>query len=288
MGGEVTQAEAKLKQQIGALLERAVATDAADAAEANEPDQDLPAEIARREHRLAAITAAKTRLESRQREADVVARGRYEGDEGKPRHPDGTPRRGHAFKREFGVPEDSDQSSFTHSQSRIMKQANGGFDHSYNAQTAVDAERQIIVAAELTACAADSGELPAMVEAIERTLGALPQTVLADAGYRSEAALAALAGAPLEVIVAPGREGREQARIDAQKYPHTAKLAERLQSAESQAAYRRRKAIVEAPNGWIKSVLGFRQFSLRGVGKVRAEWKLVCLAMNLRRMAAWA
>lgn len=169
-----------------------------------------------------------------------------------------------------------------------MKQSNGGFEHSYNAQTAVDAERQIIIAAELTACAADSGELPPMVEAVERTVGALPQTVLADAGYRSEAALAALAETPLEVIVALGREGREQAQVDAGKYPHTAQMAERLKSQESQAAYRRRKAIVEAPNGWIKSVLGFRQFSLRGLEKVRAEWRLVCLAMNLRRMAAWA
>jgi hypothetical protein len=65
-------------------------------------------------------------------------------------------------------------------------------------------------------------------------------------------------------------------------------MAERLNRADSQAVYRRRKAIVEAPNGWIKSVLRLRQFSLRGIEKVRAEWRLVCLAMNLRRMAAWA
>jgi transposase len=282
--GRMVQAEAELKQQVAALLERARATDAA---EANEADQDLPGEIARREKRLAAIAAAKARLEAQQRAADA-ARGRHEGDERKPRHPDGTPRRGKPFKRDFGVPEDSDQASFTDPQSRIMKQSNGGFDHSYNAQTAVDGERQIIVAAELTECAADSGQLPAMLEAMERTLGELPQTVLADAGYRSEAALGALADTPCEVIVALGREGRGQVRIDAAKYPHTARMAETLKSAEGQSAYRRRKAIVEAPNGWIKSVLGFRQFSLRGLEKVRGEWKLVCLALNLRRMAAWA
>jgi hypothetical protein len=280
----IVQAEAELKQQIADLLERARA---ADLAEANAPEQDLPAEIARREQRLAAIEAAKARLEAQQREADT-ARGRHDGDERKPRHPDGTPKRGKPFKRDFGVPEDAAQTSFTDPESRIMKQSNGGFEHSYNAQTAVDAERQIIIAAELTACAADSGELPPMVEAVERTVGALPQTVLADAGYRSEAALAAMAETPLEVIVALGREGREQAQVDAGKYPHTAQMAERLKSQESQAAYRRRKAIVEAPNGWIRSVLGFRQFSLRGLEKVRAEWRLVCLAMNLRRMAAWA
>ena len=169
-----------------------------------------------------------------------------------------------------------------------MKQSNGGFDHSYNAQTAVDDERQIIVAAELTDCAADSGQLPVMVGAVQRTVGALPKRILADMGYRSEAALVALAQTPCEIIVALGREGREQAQVDAQKYPHTARMAEKLDSSEGKAAYRRRKAIVEAPNGWIKSVLGFRQFSLRGLEKVQAEWKLVCLALNLRRMAAWA
>lgn len=282
--GRMEQAEAELKQQIAALLERARATDAA---ESNEPEHDLPAEIARREQRLAAIEAAKARLEAQQRQADA-ARGRHEGDERKPRHPDGTPRRGKRFKRDFGVPEDSDQTSFTDPQSRIMKQPNGRFEHSYNAQTAVDAERQIIVAAELTDCAADSGQLPVMVEAMERMLGALPGIVLADAGYRNEAALEVLADKPCDVIVALGREGREQTRIDAQKYPYTAKMAESLKSTDGQAAYRRRKAIVEAPNGWIKSVLGFRQFSLRGIQKVRAEWKLVCLAVSLRRMAAWA
>jgi transposase len=248
----IVQAEAELKQQIADLLERARAVDLA---EANAPEQDLPAEIARREQRLAAIEAAKARLEAQQREADTE-RGRHDGDERKPRHPDGTPKRGKPFKRDFGVPEDAAQTSFTDPESRIMKQSNGGFEHSYNAQTAVDAERQIIIAAELTACAADSGELPSMVAAVERTVGALPQTVLADAGYRCEAALAALAETPLEVIVALGREGREQAHVDAGKYPHTAQMAERLKSQESQAAYRRRKAIVEAPNGWIKSVLG--------------------------------
>ena len=282
--GRMQQAEAELKQQIASLLERARATDAA---EADEPEQDLPAEIARREARLAAIASAKARLEARQREADT-ARGRHEGDERKPRHPDGSAKKGKPFKRDFGVPDAADQTSFTDPQSRIMKQSNQGYDHSYNAQMAVDDAHQIIVAAELTDCAADSGQLPEMAAAVERSVGALPERLLADAGYRSEAALAALANRPCEVIVALGREGRQDTRIDAKKYPHTANMADTLRSQAGKAAYRRRKAIVEAPNGWIKSVLGFRQFSLRGIEKVRAEWKLVCLALNLRRMAAWA
>lgn len=115
----------------------------------------------------------------------------------------------------------------------------------------------------------------------------LPTKVLADAGFRSEAVLATLSESPCEVIVALGREreGRAAATLDAAKYPHTAAMAERLQEDRVKQAYRRRKAIVEPPNGWIKAVLGFRQFSLRGLEKARAEWKLVCMALNLRRMA---
>jgi transposase len=277
----MVQAEAELKGQIDALLERAKA---ADAAERNEPEVDLPAEIERRETRLAMIEAAKARLEARQREADT-ARGRHADDERRPRHPDGTPKRGPLYKRAFGVPADDDQASFTDADSRIMKHAGGSFEQSYNAHTGVDAEHQIIVAAELTNNAADNDRLPHLLQAIKTNVGSLPQQALADAGFRAEAVFEKLTAVPCEVIVALGREGRAQVAIDADKYPRTAAMAERLQTAEAKAAYRRRKAIVEPPNGWIKAVLGFRQFSLRGFAKVGAEWKLVCMALNLRRMA---
>jgi transposase len=277
----MVQAEAGLKEEIGALLERARETDEA---EKREPDGDIPAELARREARLAVIEAAKARMEARQREADT-ARGRSPDDERRPRHPDGAPRRGGQYQRDFGVPADREQESFTDPDSRIMKHAGGSFEQSYNGQTAVDAEHQIIVAAELSDNASDSGQLPSLLEAVERNLGGLPAQALADAGYRSEAVLEKLAQTPCEVMVALGREGRENAAIDAERYPHTAAMAARLQTEEGKRAYRRRKAIVEAPNGWIKAVLGFRQFSLRGIEKARAEWKLVCMALNLRRMA---
>lgn len=93
-----------------------------------------------------------------------------------------------------------------------------------------------------------------------------------------------LADHPTEIIVALGREGRNDVKIDPQKYLHTASMADKLASARGGAAYRRRKAIVEPPNGWIKHIMGFLQFSFRGLFKVKAEWKLVCAALNLRRM----
>jgi predicted nucleotidyltransferase len=125
-----------------------------------------------------------------------------------------------------------------------------------------------------------------MLDAVQRNTGQAPQVLLADAGYRSEAALAQLSGKGVEVIVALGREGKRLADIDANRCPHTAAMAAKLQSQQGQDKYRRRKAIVEPPNAWIKQVLGFRQFSFKGLDKVRNEFKLVCAALNLRRMAA--
>ena len=273
------QAETELKAQIDELLERAKT---ADAAEAEEPKVDLPAEIERRETRLQAITEARERIEKRQRDADIE-RGRSPDDGCKPRDEDGNPTGGR-FKREFGVPEPKAQENFTDPDSRIMKRAGGGFDASYNAQTAVDDETHIIVAAELTNNAADVGQLVPMLQAVKANTGKDAEQALADAGYRSEENFQALADSPTELVVALGREGKKCAEIDAKKNPHTAAMAAKMQTDEGRAAYRRRKWIAEPPNGWIKSVLGFRQFSLRGLHRVQAEFKLVCLALNLRRM----
>src|SRR3989344_3443987 len=193
--------------------------------------------------------------------------------------------RGPAFKRAFGVPEPKAQDNFTDPDSRIMK-TSAGFEQCFNAQTAVDAGAQIIVAAELSNCAADSALLPTMLDAVKSNTGQVPEVLLADAGYRSEAVLAQLSGKQVEVIVALGREGKKQSEIDAHKHPHTAAMAAKLKTQPGQDKYRRRKAIVEPPNAWIKQVLRFRQFSFKGIDKVRCEFKLVCAALNLRRMAA--
>jgi transposase len=272
--GHMLKAETEQKVQIDALLTRAQQVDEN---EKNEPELDVPAEIARREARLQAITAARRRLEQRQREAEIE-RGR---------DPDDKPRGGR-YKREFGVPEDKAQDNFTDPDSRIMKRAGGGFDASYNAQTAVDDAAHIIVAAELTNSASDASELPAMLQAVKDNLGALPKQALADTGYKAEAVFEQLAGKGCDLVVAVGREGKQPLRFDPERSPYTAAMAAKLQTDEARAAYRRRKWIAEPPNGWIKNVLGFRQFSLRGLHRVRAEWKLVCLALNLRRMASMA
>jgi len=276
----MNKAELELKAQIDALLAKAKATDEA---EKNEPELEIPAELSRREDRLAVIRAARARLEERQRQADT-ARGRS-ADDDTPPEAGGAPKKKSRFKYKFGEPKPNAQENFTDPESRVMKHAGGGFEYSYNAQTAVDAAAHIIVAAELGNCAADSGQLSTILSAVKRDAGADPKQVLADAGYRSEDMFEQLKNHPAELIVALGREGRKDVAIDATKRPLCAAMAEKFKSAATQAAYRKRKWLSEPPNGWIKNVLGFRQFSMRGLAKVEAEWKLVCAALNLRRMA---
>jgi transposase len=273
--------ELELTAQIEALLARAKATDEA---EKNEPELDIPAEMARRENRLEVIRAARERLQERQRQADA-ARGRTPDDERRPKGPDGTPRNGPLYKREFGTPKPKAQENFTDPESRIMKRAGGGFDYSYNAHAAVDETAHIIEAAELTNNGADSTRLPSLLEGVKQTAGQSPRQVLADAGFRSEAVFEVLREHPSELVVALCREGKKQRAIDAQKRPHTAAMARKFETEQTKQDYRRRKWISEPPNGWVKNVLGFRKFSLRGLAKVRAEWRLVCAALNLRRMA---
>jgi transposase len=283
--GRMQSTEIELQAQIEALVQRASSTDEA---ERNEPELDIPAEIERRQARLVAIQAAKARLEERQRASDA-ARGRSPGDERRPKDKDGKPKAGKPYQRDFGVPAPKAQDSFTDPESRIMKRAGGGFDFQFNAQTAIDAQAHIIVAAEVVNTSSDVQQLPMVLKAVKAHTGAQAAKVLADAGYRSEAVMAQLAmeRPESELVIALGREGKVLAKPrDAQKYPHTVAMAKKFETEQTQLDYRQRKWLAEPPNGWIKNVLGFRQFSMRGLEKVQAEFKLVCMALNLRRMGA--
>jgi len=269
--------EEKLEKEIADILAQAAEEDACEDAEFG-PDRrgdELPEELQRRESRLRKIREARERLEQRQKEQDTKA-GRSEGDDDPSRKKKGKP-----FKRKFGVPVDKAQENFTDSDSRIMNSTEG-FQQCYNAQIAVDADSQLIVAIDVTQNAADSGSLLPMVDLVEQNCGTTPEQCLADAGYKSEAAFVELEKRKIDAYVALGREGK---KVTAQtKLPATQQMKEKLASPPGDAAYRRRKAIVEPVFGWIKNVLGFRRFSLRGIRKVAGEWALVCLVINLKRM----
>ncbi len=148
----------------------------------------------------------------------------------------------------------------------------------------MDGEHQLVVATDLTANASDQGGLPALLDEVAETFGEQPETVLADAGYSNERDLADLETRRVDGYVAPGREGKTAATRDLKNHPATSRMMEKLATPAGRAAYAERKWLSEAPNGWIKHVLGFRRFSLRGLAKARREWDLVCLALNVKRL----
>lgn len=165
----------------------------------------------------------------------------------------------------------------------------GGFDDSFNAQTAVDATAHIIVAAEVVNVGSDVQQLPMVLHAVKSNTGTAPAQVLADAGYRRAAVMADLAATQpqTESVVALGREGKVLVKPrDKTRYPNTVAMAAKFDTEPCKADYRKRKWIAEPPNGWVKPVLGFCQFSMGGRKKANAEFKLVCRALNLRRMGA--
>lgn len=271
--------ERRLAQEVAEMCAQAHSTDADEDRlyGADCRGDELPEELQHRQARLMKIRDAKARLEQAQRDADT-ARGRHEDDDRKP--PTG---RGRRYKRDFGVPEDKAQSNFTDPESCIMKTADG-FQQCYNGQLAVDGEFQLIVENKLTANGSDNGELLSLLDDIEQTLQGRPEQLLADAGYRNEDDLAQLESRSIDACVSLGREGKAPGKIDPGCHPATARMAEKLATADGRARYAERKWISEAVNGWIKRVLGFRQFSVRGLNSASGEWDLMCLATNLRRM----
>ena len=273
------QEERRLSEEIAALCYRAQATDEDEDVRygAQQRGDELPEELHYRESRLEKIRVAKARLEAEQRSADE-ARGRHPDDDRRP--PGG---RGGPYKRDFGVPADNAQSNFTDPESRIMKTCDG-YQQCYNGQLAVDEDFQMIVANELTANASDQGVMLGLLDQAEAALQESPGCVLADAGYWKEGDFERLEQRGIDAYISLGREGKRSVAIDAKTYPATQRMVEKLSTPEGRERYRDRKHIVEAVNGWIKHVMGFRRFSLRGLSGASGEWDLVCLAANLRRM----
>jgi hypothetical protein len=236
---------------------------------------ELPAELSRRESRLATIQAAKKRLEARKAAEAAAKRDEQRNDDDR----DG----GSAVADAKPTPRD--QENFTDPESRIMPTGGKTFEQSYNAQVAVDAANQIVVATTVTQATNDSNQLLPVLNAAFETTGEAPRRVIADAGYKNESAFAAVEAMQIDAFVAVGRE-RSAAKAPKKELPLTAVMRRKLTTKRGRDIYRRRKAIVEPVFGWVKRVLGFRAFSVRGLRKVAGEWNLVCLALNLRRMAA--
>ncbi|MGO1501480.1 MAG: IS1182 family transposase [Marinobacter sp.] len=278
--GRMREEEKRLSKEIDELCGQARKIDDSEDRQFGQDQRgdELPEELHYRQARLDKIRAAKAKLESEQRAKDQ-SRGRYPDDDRR------SPRGGRNFKRDYGVPDDKDQSNFTDPQSRIMKTTDG-FQQCYNGQLAVDGEFQLIVANRQGNNPSDNGCLIPLLEAVNDTLGSYPQQCLADAGYRNEGDLQDLEIKGIDGHVSLRREGKRTGDLDVSRYPATARMAQKLATATGRTIYAQRKHLVESVNGWIKNILGFRQFSLRGLNAVQGEWDLICLSLNLRRMSS--
>lgn len=286
----IDRLEGQFMAEISGLLELAQAADQED------QGLDIPAEIQRREDRLAKLRLAKEVLESRAKaryeqesaeyEAKIKAQEQKEKESGKKA-------RGREPKPPEEGPKPKDQYNFTDSESRIMKTSDG-FDQCYNAQAAVT-EEMLIVGAYANAHCNDKEELLRVLDSIPEELGKV-DTAAADSGYFSEKNLKGALERGVEPYIAVGRQEHNQwldqylAREQAEESPPDStaspkvQMSQKLKTQTGQAIYRLRKMTVEPVFGIIKEIMGFRRFSLRGEEAINGEWLLVCSAYNLKRL----
>jgi transposase len=256
----------------------------------------IPDEIALRQERLAKLSQAKAVLEARAQERYEAEKADYEAKLAerakKARKNKGKPG-GRPPKPPEPGPLAKDQYNFTDPDSRIMKNStNAGFDQHYNTQVAVDQSSLLIVATSLSNHPNDKHEAEPTLAGLSPNLGQA-EAVALDNGYFSQSTLQACQKRGLEAYIATGREAHHRSWLSffsqlpqppAADASATVKMAFKLQTQLGQAIYRLRKCTVEPVIGIIKEVLGFRQFSLRGLNAAAAEWSLVCLAFNLKRL----
>lgn len=282
----------KREEELKAEVDRWLA--AADAADAEEDKlhgkkrgDELPDWVANKQKRLEKIRQAKAELEAQARaaaEAESKARAAAEDK----RKAEGGKKAGKAAAPPKAEPDGKAQRNFTDAESRILK-TKDGYIQGYNAQVAVDGEKQVIVAHTLTNSSSDQAQLAPLLDATRANLGRNPDEVSADAGYCSAANLLTVSRRRIAGYIATGRQKHGTRSATAKKPPApgslVARMSTRLKRAGHRSRYRLRKQIVEPVFGQIKQARGFRQFLLRGIVKVSAEWALICTAHNLVKLA---
>jgi hypothetical protein len=233
---------------------------------------ELPEELAHRETRLQRIKAAKEALEKRA-QAEAESKNEAGDDDKSPKSAE---------------PKPSAQINFTDADSRIMVDKKT-FVQAYNAQAAVDSKSQVIVANDVTNQSNDKQQVKPMMSTIRTNLNAVPDHLSADAGYFSEGNVKWLIKEKIAPYIPPRKQKHNEPRVSPRgpitpDMTVTQLMERKLRTKRGQQFYRKRKAIVEPVFGQIKEAMGFRQFLLRGLAKVKAEWDLVCLCHNLRKL----
>jgi transposase len=276
--GRMKEKQQQLKEEVQQLLAHAEAADAEeDEREGRDRRGDeLPAELQRRESRMAKIKQAKKALEQRARDKAAA--------EGKS-----------AEQAKKAKPADRDQYNFTDPESRILMGPDGILQ-GFNAQVAVEPTMQLIVGQRVTQAANDKEQLQPMVETIEQQTGQRPEAILADNGYCSDKNLEFLESDPsepkIEGYLATGKQKHGERRTPCKPGPlpkgatRMDRMKRKLQTKVGKAVYAARKSVVEPVFGQIKQARGFRQFLLRGLKKIAGEWALVCMTHNILRIYA--
>lgn len=289
--GRIGELETRLQQEIDALFALA---EQAESAEADDFDSDH--EIGLRRGKLASLAQAKAVLEARAQERYAEEQAAYERKMAARQEKEertGRKSRGRPPEPPAPGPAEKDQYNFTDPTSRIMKNGNNqGFEQSYNVQVAVEHASRLIVGNTLSNHPNDKQEALPTAQAIPRELGR-PAAAALDNGYFSLANIEGLQAMDITPYIATGRDahpldGRAGLAEAPQPPPehanHVVKMAYQLRTQVGKAIYNLRKSTVEPVLGIIKEVLAFRQFSLRGLSAATAEWNLVCLAYNLKRL----
>jgi transposase len=282
--GRMKTAEPKLAAEVAAWLAAAETADAAEDAEhgAQQRGDETPSWMADKQQRLERIRAAKAELEAEalQDPSDLDPDG--------PGPSSGMQERGQRKHVRPEGPPDKAQRNFTDPDSRIQP-TRDGFIAGYNAQIAVDQDHQIIIAQRLAGNPADYGALIPLVDQARTNLGCALREVSGDSGFATEANLQALAERKIKAYLAPGRAKHGQPHAAGRRKltakPLMAAMAKKIRKAGRSSRYRLRKQVVEPVFGQIKHARGFRQFLLRGLQNVRAEWSLICTAHNLCKLA---
>jgi hypothetical protein len=297
--GYMQKAVERLREEIEALVTQAYQQDEAEeAALGSRRGDELPAELARREERLTKIEAAMRRLEVQAKAAAQAERQRRAAAEAE-RTRTGQTRCGKVPQPVAEPPDDKAQSNFTDPELHIMRTNNKGWEYCGNAQASVDATCQILRACDVTDASNDQQQAEPVAQATLATLAqagmerpkdasgkalAIPATL--DNGYYSEAAAQALEDLGFDPYMATGRQKHHAPEAGASDAPAPAqeRMAAKVRTPEGKALYARRKVIVEPVFGQIKEARGFRRFLLRGLEKLRGEWRLVCLTHNLLKL----
>jgi transposase len=276
--------EAELAAEVDRWLQAAEAADAAeDKLYGGRRGEEMPDWVADKQKRLEKIRQAKAELEAEAKTAAEAEQRRRDQAEEK-RVAEGRKKNGRTPAPPKQEPDGKTQRNFTDPESRILK-TKDGYIQGYNAQAAVDAKAQIIVAHGLTPSMSDQDQLVPLVDGIEHSLGRKPKEASADSGYLSEANLAALADRKISPYIATGRAkhpGNTKRKVSG---PLTKAMRNKLKQAGRRSRYRLRKQIVEPVFGQIKQARGFRQFLLRGIENVSGEWALICTAHNITKLA---